>query len=943
MLRIVSALFLMASVYSRHPTLEPTRTMEPTRKAPTMEPTHVNTHEPTHETTYKPTSKGMEVTNINEWVVNVQTPHPYESNQEYYSPTIVLPGVGKTVQYNLVFSPSSSTEVGYANFIVRVGGSDGTIIYQSYQSDYYPMQFYSSAGIVLELDTMYASPDWGFSCNISVPVVTDPPWLPESPLQLGSTTPMSRRNQYRMAQFPFLATNVYESSKFDGACCDGSATIIDKAGVLYYGTSNNVLWAIFSTSLKEKWHLQLPNKSPPGQGIVGAPVIDDNNLIFVGSADTFLYAVQADSTLVWQRQIGAMNYSPAIGSFGSLFVVSNNCLYALSRVDGTLVWEKCSLDPNDHFYEPVFKSNEAYVATSAGLLYAFDQSTASYKNISFDEPLAWSPAIGADGTLYLGSVMGAMFAVDPNFYVKWKVPIENNDVDDIYSGAPIVIDSNQLIYFWSNGPNGVHMHVWSISFTEVYAIFVGDPPNGSPILDSGGSVYFSIGGVLKAVYADGDGGVKLIDLATHEASVLSSPTIGPNGRLYYTDNYGSLYGLGPGSTQCSDSGTSPSFTATTMNACLPAPPTSTPTAIPTVRPSISSRPTSDPTSDPTAEIVFEPTSHPVAKPTSYPVAKPTREPIAEPIRVPIAEPTSYPTADSTADSTPEPTAEPSTSWYMPTNSPTRNDEPTSHPSVVVPLSPTEIPTTQSNRVKVSFNVTQVIDHVLYESYMYELETSNMVLKQTVMDVAGLTELSEVQILNIRAYNSTDQLHSNIIKSRSFNALNALNDNTTDHSIEVIYETTVVVGEGNDYEDADDAYIQTLNNIESSINNGEFTDDMESHAAEDGNTALLYATSSTYASISDPVITGDVVDNANDDDNEFISIIIDNLLLISLVAAGGILIIFYCVWRYRAKVIKREHENSVKNNTWVNRESTHIEDGDIFIPSDLNENLLDKAS
>ena len=217
--------------------------------------------------------------------------------------------------------------------------------------------------------------------------------------------------------------------------------------------------------------------------------------------------------------------------------------------------------------------------------------------------------------------------------------------------------------------------------------------------------------------------------------------------------------------------------------------------------------------------------------------------------------------------------------------------------------------------------------------MNEWETSNLVLAETVMDIAGLTELSEVRVLNVTAYNSM-----NVLQSIHYELQELLSD-----SVEVIYETTLVVGEGNDYDDANEAYINTWNAIESSIISGEFTDDMQSHAVEDGNTALLQAASSTPASISDPVISSesivDIDDDSKDETTPFEDFIKDDILMICILAPT-ILIIFCFAWRQYTRYRKKaRYENEIKN-TWIDSQSDDIVDGDTYIfTNDLKENLI----
>ncbi len=63
-------------------------------------------------------------------------------------------------------------------------------------------------------------------------------------------------------------------------------------------------------------------------------------LVYIGSADHYLYVLKSDGTLKWKFQTGSGVYtSPAIANDGTVYVGSlDNYLYAV-RPDGTLKWK----------------------------------------------------------------------------------------------------------------------------------------------------------------------------------------------------------------------------------------------------------------------------------------------------------------------------------------------------------------------------------------------------------------------------------------------------------------------------------------------------------------------------------------------------------------------------------------------------------------------------
>jgi outer membrane protein assembly factor BamB len=146
-----------------------------------------------------------------------------------------------------------------------------------------------------------------------------------------------------------------------------------------------------------------------------------------------------------------------------------------------------------------------------------------------------SPAIASDGTVYIGSQDGYLYAVYPNGTLKWRF----GTGDDIASSA--AIGSDGVVYFGS-----IDKHVYALN------------PNGtlkwkfqalrklcsSPAVSPDGTVF--IGSHDKNLYAiKPDGSLKWI-FAT-DAMVLSSPAVGSDGTVYVGTHHW-LYAINPDGT-----------------------------------------------------------------------------------------------------------------------------------------------------------------------------------------------------------------------------------------------------------------------------------------------------------------------------------------------------------------------------------------------------------
>ena len=167
-----------------------------------------------------------------------------------------------------------------------------------------------------------------------------------------------------------------------------------------------------------------------GDGVYSSPAIAADGTIYVGSSDYHIYAVNPDGTLKWKYLTGSVVISsPAIGADGTVYVGSaDSYLYAL-HPDGTLKWR----------YKPGVGVGSYLALGRDGTIFVTsreDDVTHSLSAINPDGTLKWkytawvfvefsSPAIGVDGTIYVGyydryTTLGGVFALKPDGTLKWR-------------------------------------------------------------------------------------------------------------------------------------------------------------------------------------------------------------------------------------------------------------------------------------------------------------------------------------------------------------------------------------------------------------------------------------------------------------------------------------------------------------------------------------------
>jgi outer membrane protein assembly factor BamB len=176
-----------------------------------------------------------------------------------------------------------------------------------------------------------------------------------------------------------------------------SSPAIGEDGTIYCGCHDTYLYALYPSNGTLKW------KYKTGDWIRTSPCISDDGTIYVVSLDSYLHAVNPDSSFKWKTNVGA-GTSPTIGQDGTIYCGYNE-LYAI-KSNGSVKW-KLSIDgkitgatPCNSIDGTIYFGNydgSAIVAVNP------DGTEKWRKSIGGDVESA--PAIGEDGTVYIGDGM----------------------------------------------------------------------------------------------------------------------------------------------------------------------------------------------------------------------------------------------------------------------------------------------------------------------------------------------------------------------------------------------------------------------------------------------------------------------------------------------------------------------------------------------------------
>ena len=143
-----------------------------------------------------------------------------------------------------------------------------------------------------------------------------------------------------------------------------------------------------------------------------------------------------------------------------------------------------------------------------------------------------SPAIGDDGTIYIGSDDAILYAINADGSKKWSFK-----AGGFNTSGPVIGDDG-TIYFGSNDGN---LYALKADGTKKWSYAVGGGITSSPGIGADGTIYVgSDNGYLHAVKPDGTGEKWSYHMGNQ---VFSSPSIGPDGTIYVGSQDGYLHAL----------------------------------------------------------------------------------------------------------------------------------------------------------------------------------------------------------------------------------------------------------------------------------------------------------------------------------------------------------------------------------------------------------------
>lgn len=216
-------------------------------------------------------------------------------------------------------------------------------------------------------------------------------------------------------------------------------------GTLYVRGNDGYLYALNPADGSTRWRYNV-NALTYGSATIGS-----DGTIYQGSdGDSCIYAINPDGTLKWKYATGSSTYTtPALDASGNIYFAT----YANSQVlsltpNGTLRWTYNGVVPTNAISgSPALSADgtTVYIGAADSNLYALESATGSVRwaYACGDWIFASTPAVDANGVIYIGSYDQKLYAINPNGTLKrtW-------DMGEVIRSSPVI--SGTRLYVGSN-------------------------------------------------------------------------------------------------------------------------------------------------------------------------------------------------------------------------------------------------------------------------------------------------------------------------------------------------------------------------------------------------------------------------------------------------------------------------------------------------------------
>jgi outer membrane protein assembly factor BamB len=237
-----------------------------------------------------------------------------------------------------------------------------------------------------------------------------------------------------------------------------SSPALSDDGTIYCGSHDTYLYALYPNGTL-KW------KYKTDDWIRISPCIADDGTVYIVSLDGYLYAINPDGSFKWKTNVGA-GTSPTIGQDGIVYCGYSN-LHAVNPVNGSIVWSY-NVDGAIKGSTPCNSvDGTIFFGTDAGWFYAVNSDgTLKWREKIANEFIDSAPAIGEDGTVYVGSackeeIGGSIYNI--GYLHAFGIGSLEVDANGPYYGL-----INEPVHFTGSSSGGYSPHSYHWDFGDTY-------------------------------------------------------------------------------------------------------------------------------------------------------------------------------------------------------------------------------------------------------------------------------------------------------------------------------------------------------------------------------------------------------------------------------------------------------------------------------------------
>ncbi len=319
---------------------------------------------------------------------------------------------------------------------------------------------------------------------------------------------------------------------FEAGSYVDTAPALSGEGIIYIGSWDDNVYAVQPDGT-EQWHFDTGAD-------VGRPlVVADDGTVYAANDDGQVYAFDPEGQLQWTFDPGTgrpVEGDMALGADGTLYVGIGVVVHAVlptgnefwsKEMEGTVRGLSIGIDGN------------IYVSTSSSIFIALSPSGDQQWSFDPGRGVDYPAAVAADGTIYLGTGdrnHDNFFALHPDGSLKWSANLGDNRNSPALAPDGSIYVPVEVPFT----PQGFLVKVDPEDGSEIWRHEVDGSVTTTPAVGADGVVYFGTDSE-KLFSVNADGTERWTFDVGHDT--VCSPTIAPDGTLYLGSRESVLYAV----------------------------------------------------------------------------------------------------------------------------------------------------------------------------------------------------------------------------------------------------------------------------------------------------------------------------------------------------------------------------------------------------------------